>query len=377
LRICPAGGAPVPADLHERWRRITGRPILEGYGMTEMAPISGATEDMNAPVGSVGCPMPCVQVEVVDVETGTQIQSAGARGELRVRGPHVMTGYRGRPAETEQILRDGWLYTGDIGHCDRDGFLFITDRKKDVVLVNGFNVFPREVEEAIGTHPGVAAIGVVGTPDRRTGERIVAFIVLRDGPALSADDIAAFAAERLASFKCPAEIRIVEALPMTGVHKLDRLALRRLAELTPKDRAMLTNSRTLTVEWGDCDPAGIVFYPRYFAMFDASTAALFDRALGMRKAQMLETYGIVGIPMVDTRARFIAPASFGDQVTIESAVTEFRRSSFDVRHRLLRAEELLVEGSETRVWVARHPDDPKRIKAQPIPQEVISRFRGG
>jgi 4-hydroxybenzoyl-CoA thioesterase len=139
---------------------------------------------------------------------------------------------------------------------------------------------------------------------------------------------------------------------------------------------MFMNRRTVRIEWGDCDPAGIVFYPRYFAMFDASTAALFAHALGMRKAQMLETYGIVGIPMVDTRARFIAPASFGDEVVIESAVTEFKRSSFDVRHRLMRDGELLVEGFETRVWVTRHPDDPKRIKAQPIPQEVIARFRG-
>jgi 4-hydroxybenzoyl-CoA thioesterase len=137
---------------------------------------------------------------------------------------------------------------------------------------------------------------------------------------------------------------------------------------------MLSHSRKLTIEWGDCDPAGIVFYPRYFAMFDASTAALFAHALDMRKAQMLATYGIVGIPMVDTRARFIAPASFGDEVTIESAVTEFKRSSFDVRHRLTRDGAMLVEGFETRVWVARHPDDPARIKAQAIPQEVIARF---
>jgi 4-hydroxybenzoyl-CoA thioesterase len=140
---------------------------------------------------------------------------------------------------------------------------------------------------------------------------------------------------------------------------------------------MLTHSRKLTIEWGDCDPAGIVFYPRYFAMFDASTAALFAHALGMRKSTMLETYGIVGIPMVDTRARFIAPASFGDEVVIETAVTEFKRSSFDVHHRLMKDGDMLVEGFETRVWVGRHPDDPKRIKAQAIPQEVIARFAAG
>lgn len=138
---------------------------------------------------------------------------------------------------------------------------------------------------------------------------------------------------------------------------------------------MLIHTRRLTVEWGDCDPAGIVFYPRYFAMFDASTAALFAHALGMRKPEMLETYGIVGFPMVDTRARFLAPTRFGDDIAIESTVTEFRRSSFDVRHRLLTADgTLAVEGLETRVWTGRHPDDPARIKAQAIPREVIARF---
>jgi len=138
---------------------------------------------------------------------------------------------------------------------------------------------------------------------------------------------------------------------------------------------MLTHTRRLTIEWGDCDPAGIVFYPRYFAMFDASTAALFTHALGMRKAQILEAYGIVGFPMVDTRARFFIPTRFGDEVAIASTVTAFRRSSFDVRHRLM-AEDgaLAVEGFETRVWTGIHPDDPKRIKAQAIPQEVIARF---
>jgi long-chain acyl-CoA synthetase len=229
LRVCPAGGAPMPAELHERWRMTTGLTIHEGYGMTEMAPISGTTAEMGVRVGSVGKAMPCAQIEIVDIETGTRVLPPGAKGEVRVRGPHMMAGYRGRPAETAQILRDGWLYTGDAGHLDEDGFLFITDRKKDVVLVNGFNVFPREVEEAIIAHPKVASIGVVGVPDQRSGERVVAYVVPQDGAELTAAEIAAFAAERLASFKCPADIRITPELPMTGAHKLDRVALRRLA----------------------------------------------------------------------------------------------------------------------------------------------------
>jgi 4-hydroxybenzoyl-CoA thioesterase len=138
---------------------------------------------------------------------------------------------------------------------------------------------------------------------------------------------------------------------------------------------MLTNTRHRTVEWGDCDPAGIVFNPRFFEWFDAASAALFSRALDMTKAEMVKRYDIVGIPLVDTRASFRVPCAYGDEVRIESTVAEFRRTSFDVRHRLLRADGTLsVEGFETRVWVGRAPDRPGGIKAQPIPEEVIARF---
>jgi 4-hydroxybenzoyl-CoA thioesterase len=139
---------------------------------------------------------------------------------------------------------------------------------------------------------------------------------------------------------------------------------------------MLTNTRTVRIEWGDCDPAGIVFYPRYFAMFDASTTALFERALGMTKFQMLAAYDCIGYPMVDTRARFFLPARFGDDVVIETMVTAFRRSSFDVHHRLLKDGALAVEGFETRVWAARDPADPHRIKSRPLPAEIIKKLSG-
>ena len=137
---------------------------------------------------------------------------------------------------------------------------------------------------------------------------------------------------------------------------------------------MLTTKKDIQIEWGDCDPAGIVFYPRYFAWFDACTAGHFANA-GLPKFQMLKTYDIVGFPMVDTRAKFILPSKFGDVVTIETCITEFRRSSFDVEHRLFKEGALAIEAYETRVWVGRHPDDPERIKSQPIPEEVIARFR--
>ena len=140
---------------------------------------------------------------------------------------------------------------------------------------------------------------------------------------------------------------------------------------------MFSNRRTVRIEWGDCDPAGIMFYPRYFEMFDASTTALFERALGMTKYQFTNAYGAVGYPMVDTRARFLIPARFGDDVIIETTVAEFRRSSFDVRHRILKDGKLAVEGSETRVWAVRDKADPSRIKSQPIPRDIIARFEAG
>jgi 4-hydroxybenzoyl-CoA thioesterase len=140
---------------------------------------------------------------------------------------------------------------------------------------------------------------------------------------------------------------------------------------------MFTNSRALRIEWGDCDPAGIVFYPRYFAMFDTSTTALFERALGMTKFEFLKAYNSVGYPMVDTRARFLSPTRFGDDVVIRSAITEIKRSSFSVQHHLMKGDTLAVEGFETRVWVGRDPDDADKIKSKPIPVEITERLSRG
>jgi len=135
-----------------------------------------------------------------------------------------------------------------------------------------------------------------------------------------------------------------------------------------------TNTTARRIEWGECDPAGIVFYPRYFAMFDNATTLLFSTALGMTKYEFLNKYDCAGYPMVDTRARFLAPARFGDDVTIETAVTEIRRSSFQITHHLKKGETLCVEGFETRVWTGRDPADPSRIRSQPIPAEVIEKL---
>jgi 4-hydroxybenzoyl-CoA thioesterase len=138
---------------------------------------------------------------------------------------------------------------------------------------------------------------------------------------------------------------------------------------------MLLSTREIVIEWGDCDPAGIVFYPRYFEYFDACTARLFELALGMKKIAWAKHYGIVGIPMVDTRATFRIPSRYGDVVTVETHATEVRRSSFDIEHRILKEGALAVEGFETRVWTGRDPDDPSRIRAVSIPREVIDRLK--
>ena len=230
LRVCPAGGAPFPVELMERWRHATGLQIYEGYGMSEMAPISGATVLSGPRPGSVGKPVPGNTLQIVDLDTGLRVLRPGERGEVRVRGPHMMTGYRNRPEETARTIRDGFLYTGDIGYLDADGFLFITDRKKDVVFVKGFNVFPREVEEMIHAHPKVGMVAVVGVPDPRTGgERLVAFIVPRPGERTHEAEISAHCASRLVNYKRPSEVRMVAQLPLTAAQKLDRIALRRVA----------------------------------------------------------------------------------------------------------------------------------------------------
>ncbi|QDZ03462.1 acyl-CoA thioesterase [Nitratireductor mangrovi] len=139
---------------------------------------------------------------------------------------------------------------------------------------------------------------------------------------------------------------------------------------------MLVNRRKVEIEWGDCDAAGIVFYPRYFAMFDASTAYLFEQALGMKKIAWTKKYHIVGIPMVDTGAKFIIPSRYGDGIVIESRASAIRRSSFDIEHRVLKGDQLAIEARETRVWAEQHPDDPQRIRGAEIPAEVVAALSG-
>jgi len=179
--------------------------------------------------GSVGIPVPGTQIQIVDVDTGTRVLPCGERGEIRARGPQIMQGYRNLPQETAQTLRDGWLYTGDIGEFDADGYLYIRDRKKDMLIVGGYNVYPREVEEVLVMHPAVLDAAVVGIRDQYRGELPVAYVALRSGARADGDELLAHCRANLARFKVPARIRILDALPKTSVAKTDKKTLRQWA----------------------------------------------------------------------------------------------------------------------------------------------------
>nr|WP_281496160.1 AMP-binding protein [Marivita sp. S6314] len=223
LRICPGGGAPFPLDVHRRWEAATGLKIYEGYGMTEIAPISINTEAYGVMPGSAGKAVPDTTIEIVDLETGDRVLPTGETGEIRVKGPHMMTGYTGNPEETQIALRHGYVYTGDIGTLDADGFLTITDRKKNVIFVSGFNVFPREIEELLLTHPAVSGACVVARPHDRSGEVPVAFVTLRSDT--TEDEILEFCRNTLIAYKLPEQVIVVPQMPLTPAGKVDRSQL--------------------------------------------------------------------------------------------------------------------------------------------------------
>jgi long-chain acyl-CoA synthetase len=228
LRYVNCGAAPLAGQTRQQWeRRVPSSEILEGYGCTE----SGAVISVNPPgasrPGSVGLPIPGYQVSIRD-DNDADVP-AGTDGEICVLADGVMAGYWNSPEETAATLRGGWLHTGDIGRFDADGYLYVVDRKKDLIIRGGFNVFPRDVEDVLLGHPAVAMAGVVGRPDERLGEEIVAFVSLRPGSEASPGEIIEFARGRLAAHKYPREVTVLPAIPLTSVGKLDRKALRRRA----------------------------------------------------------------------------------------------------------------------------------------------------
>ena len=229
LKYCLSGGAPLPVEVQQKFEALTGGRLVEGYGLTETSPVTHTNPLFGTrKVGSIGVPISDTDAKIVDLETGIRDLPPGEVGEIVIRGPQVMKGYWNKPEETADALRDGWLYTGDIAKMDEDGFFYIVDRKKDMIIAGGFNVYPREVEEVLFEHPKIKEAAVIGVPDTYRGETVKAFVVPKDGAALTPDEIVAFCRERLAAYKVPRLIEFRDAIPKTGVGKYLRRALREL-----------------------------------------------------------------------------------------------------------------------------------------------------
>ena len=225
LRYLTSGGAPLAWELAEQFtRRVPTVSVRQGYGLTETAALVSTNPAGAERPGSVGLPVPGTDVKIVDPE-GEEVPT-GEIGEITCRSPAVMRGYWQAPEATAQALRDGWLMTGDIGYRDADGYLFIVDRKKDLIIRGGFNVYPRDVEDALLEHPEIELAGVVGRPDTDRGEEVVAFVSLRSGSQSTPEELVGWAREHIGGYKYPREVHIVDAVPLTPVGKIDRKALR-------------------------------------------------------------------------------------------------------------------------------------------------------
>ena len=238
IRYCISGAAPLPVTVLKDFERLTGGIIIEGYGLSEASPVThcnplkGVRKD-----GSIGLPVPGTDCKIVDMDTGQDLPE-GSTGELCIRGPQLMQGYWNRPEETAATLRDGWLYTGDIARMDEEGYFYIVERKKDMIISEGFNIYPREIEEFLLTHPKVADASVIGMPDKIRGERVYAFVVLKEGIAATPDEIARFCKEHLVRYKAPRKIIFRDSIPRNLAGKNLRRVLREeAAALSAVDEA--------------------------------------------------------------------------------------------------------------------------------------------
>jgi long-chain acyl-CoA synthetase len=228
LRIVASGGAPLPVEVLTRFKELTGVTPSEGYGLTETAPLGTMqiVEGVEPHAGTVGLPAPHTLIEVVDLETGMRVLPQGEKGEICITGPQVMKGYWKRPDATAEAFRGGRFHTGDIGFIDKDGYLTLIDRKKDMILSGGYNVFPRNIEEAIYEYPGVAEVTVIGVPDSYRGQSAKAFIALKpDTPPFTLEQLKSFLADKLAKYEMPTEIEFRPSLPKTPVGKLSKKEL--------------------------------------------------------------------------------------------------------------------------------------------------------
>lgn len=234
LKLCVSGGAPLPDTIKKAWKDLTGLDLVEGYGLSETSPLASANPIHGVKkAGSIGLPMPATEFRIVDLKHPAADTSLTARGEICIRGPQVMKGYWNQPEETAQTIdADGFLHTGDVGYIDEDGYIFIVDRIKDMIIASGFKVFPRKVEDAILQHPAVAETMVAGVPDEYRGETVKAWVVLKEGQFVDAEGMKVFLDDKLAAYEMPKIIEFRQSLPKTLIGKPDRKAL--LASEPPK-----------------------------------------------------------------------------------------------------------------------------------------------
>lgn len=226
IDACISGSAPLPVEVQQKFEAVTGGKLVEGYGLTETSPVTHANFIWGARVpGSVGVPWPDTDAVILSMQTGEPVQQPGEKGEIAVKGPQVMKGYWNRPDETEQSFKGGWFLTGDIGYMDEQGFFYIVDRKKDMIIAGGFNIYPREVEEVLYEHDAIQEAVVVGVPDPYRGETVKAFIVLKEGQHITEKELDDFCRSHLAVFKVPRIYEFREELPKTAVGKILRRVL--------------------------------------------------------------------------------------------------------------------------------------------------------
>jgi long-chain acyl-CoA synthetase len=227
VKRCLSGSAPLPVDVMRRFEDLTGAVICEGFGLSETSPVTHSNPLVGRrKPGSIGVPLPDTDTKIVDIETGTAIVAPGEAGELAIAGPQVMPGYWNKPEETAGMIRDGWLYTGDLARVDADGYHYIVGRKKDMIICGGFKVYPDEIDRVLAGHPAVVEAATIGLPDERRGETVKSFVVLKPGHVATRDELLAFCRDNLAAYKVPREIEFRPELPKSTVLKILRRELR-------------------------------------------------------------------------------------------------------------------------------------------------------
>ncbi|NNG05198.1 MAG: long-chain fatty acid--CoA ligase [Inquilinus sp.] len=236
LRLCTCGGDTLPSDIRQSFRRLAGCDLFQGYGLSECSPVvtGCAPSGLDKP-GSIGVPVPGTEVEIVSLEDSRTPLAPGEKGEICVRGPQVMMGYWKRPDATAQVLREGWLHTGDIGFMDEDGYFYVVDRLKDLVITGGYNVYPSVVEAAIQEHPAVREVAVVGLPDPHWGQQVTAFVVPAADRAPSQDELLDFLKDKLSSYEMPKSVRFLKELPKSMIGKVLKAQFRQTYRVARHD----------------------------------------------------------------------------------------------------------------------------------------------